>query len=128
MNRAEYEAYVSDFYGVTADHPFADDPEIAVFRHSGNRKWFAVLMPVKMEKLGLTGQGSVEVVNLKCGEDIVYSMLSESGIHPAYHMNKRHWLTLRLDGSADDETLEWLTEISHSLTATKIKPAKRKKD
>lgn len=36
-------------------------------------------------------------------------------------MSKKHWLTLALDGSCDDETLRWVTQISFDLTRRKIK-------
>lgn len=55
-----------------------------------------------------------EVRHLMIGD-----ILSEKGIYPAYHMNKSYWVTVALDGSADDETVKMLTRMSFKLTEKK---------
>ena len=45
---------------------------------------------------------------------------------PGYHMNKDHWITMRLDGTAEDETIRELLEISYDLTNSRRR-AKREK-
>lgn len=42
MNRNEFINYVQTAYGVKGDNPWQKDPESTVFRHIGNRKWFAL--------------------------------------------------------------------------------------
>ena len=121
MNKAELEALIFDTYGIRADYPFEDDPEICVFRHESNQKWFAVSMPVKRTKLPLSGDGYVDVVNLKCAPEVIESLAGiEPGLFPAYHMNKTHWITAVLDGSRDEATLSWLLGISYDLTKRKV--------
>ena len=119
MNKSEFETYITETYGVTADFPFMKYPDFAVFRHPDNRKWFAVTMTVPKSKLILSAKGSIDIVNIKCPSEILPSFLSERGIYPAYHMNKNHWLTLALDGSADDEKIRFLLDLSYALTAPK---------
>ena len=119
--RKALEAYISETYAVDAETPWAPDSDHAVFRHPNNRKWFAVLMTIPRAKLGLSGDGSIEVVNLKCGPILASSLRSEPGFFPAWHMNKNHWITAALDGSADEEQIKWLLEISWDLTGPKKK-------
>ena len=57
MTRTELEAHISETYAVEADRPWAKYPEHLVFRHTGNRKWFALLMTVPRRALGLPGDG-----------------------------------------------------------------------
>ena len=57
MNREELEEWIREQYGAEPDHPWMDSPECAVFRHAGNRKWFALIMEVPKDKLGLPGKG-----------------------------------------------------------------------
>lgn len=122
MNKTEFEALVLDTYGIRADCPFEDDPEIHIFRHENNQKWFAALMPVKRARLALSGDGYVDAVNLKCAPEVIESLAGiEPGLFPAYHMNKTHWITAALDGSCDDATLSWLLGISYDLTKKKSK-------
>ena len=46
--------YVKKTYGVEPDCPFPTDPDCPVLRHQDNRKWFAILMDVSRDKLGLS--------------------------------------------------------------------------
>ncbi len=120
MNRKEFEELVPFLYDETAEHPFKTDQSITVFRHSGNRKWFAVIMTIPKIKLGIKADGTIDIVNLKCAQEILDSLWQESGIFPAYHMSKGHWLSVALDGSIDSDTIKWLLEISYDLTRTRI--------
>ena len=116
MDRAGLEKYISDMYGVDAEYPWVDSPDSAVFRHAGNRKWFAIAMRVGADKLGLPAGKAVDVVNVKCDPVLTGVLRQEKGFYPAYHMNKTHWITIALDDSADEEKLLWLLENSFRMT------------
>ncbi|MBQ7921595.1 MAG: MmcQ/YjbR family DNA-binding protein [Clostridia bacterium] len=116
MNRAELEAYIKETYGISADYPFTGDFVTGVFRHPGSRKWFAIAMRISKTKLGSAEDGAVDIVNVKCAPDILYSFHGQPGIYPAYHMNRNHWLTLTLDGRVDEGTMAFLLGISFDLT------------
>lgn len=119
MKRAEYESYVANRYDVCAEYLWEIAPSFAVYRHKLNRKWFSVVMTIPKCKLGINEAGNVDVVNLKCSPEIMTEIWHEQGIFPAYHMNKKHWCTVLLDGSVRKEALEWLTENSYKLTLNK---------
>ena len=106
---------VRDRYGVEPEYPW--DDENFIFRHGSNRKWFAVAMRVACRKLGLDRDGSVDIVDLKCSPLLAGAYRGRPGVLPAWHMNKEHWLTVLLDGSAEDGLLEELLDISYELTA-----------
>ena len=125
MTRESLVAYIAEQYCVVPDYPWDSDPTFAVFRHRGNRKWFALLMDVGRDKLGLPGTQPVDVVNVKCDPLMLGSARMSNGVLPAYHMNKNHWLTVLLDGTADDDTITALLDISYALTAPKKKPPKK---
>ena len=113
MNVADY---IEETYGVTWEHLFAKYPDFLVFRHTGNRKWFAVLMQIPGEKLGLPAGGHIRVMNVKCDTRLIGSFRQESGIYPGYHMSKAHWLTVALDGAVEDSKLKFLLDMSYDLT------------
>ena len=92
-------------------------PDTAVLRHDDNQKWYAVLMKTSWEKLDKAREGHVEVVNLK--HDQVANLLLEKGIYPAFHMNKRYWISLPLDDTLSDEQIVKLFERSWFLTSKK---------
>ncbi|MBR5314883.1 MAG: MmcQ/YjbR family DNA-binding protein [Clostridia bacterium] len=121
MTRNEFIAYIEEHYSEKAEMPFAKHPSIVVFRHSSNKKWFAAIMTIPKNKLEPYADGTIDIVNVKCDPNVLYSMIQENGIYRAYHMNKNHWLTFTLDGTVDDETQKWLTDISFDLTSPKRK-------
>lgn len=116
LNREELNKFISETYGAAAEFPWHQYPDFAVYRHEGNKKWFAVVMNLPMSKFGLPDDKTVNVVNLKCDPLMTGSLQRESGIFPAYHMNKLHWISVLLDGTVDDEKLKWLLDISFELT------------
>lgn len=121
MDRRELEGYILDTYGIEPDYPWKDQPDYAVFRHPANHKWFALIMRIPADRIGRKDSDLIDVVNLKCETVLIGSLLSGSGIYPAYHMNKDHWITAALDGSAGDDRIRMLLDLSFSLTAPKRK-------
>lgn len=116
MSRNELEIYLTDNYHTTGEYLFIRYPNFQVFRHGGKKKWFAVLMDIPREKLGLIGDGEISVVNLKCDPRLIGSFRMEPGIFPGWHMNKAHWITVALDGSVEDEKIKFLLDMSYELT------------
>ena len=116
MNRQELVAYLTDTYSSIGENLFARYPGFQVFRHKASKKWFAVIMDIPRKNLGLTGEGEISVVNLKCDTRLIGSFRMEPGIFPGWHMNKAHWLSVALDGSVEDEKIRFLVEMSYTLT------------
>lgn len=126
MDRNAFEQHVADEYGAVGERPWLSHPDYVVFRHARNEKWFAVVMRIPKKTVGLSGEGEINVVNLKNDPESVEFFAGTRGIFPAYHMNKTHWLTVALDDSVDDDLVKALTERSFDLTAPKIKLLKSK--
>ena len=108
---------VQEKYGNQLEYLWEKSPDTAVLRHEGNQKWYAVLMRIPWDKLEKGREGLVEAVNIK--HDQVADLLSQKGIYPAFHMNKRYWLSLALDDSLQDEEVLELIERSWNLTVKK---------
>ena len=116
MKRQELAAYLTDTYSAVGEHLFTRYPNFQVFRHGGNKKWFAVIMDIPGKHLGLTGDGEISVVNLKCDTRLIGAFREEPGIFPGWHMNKAHWLSVALDGTVEDEKIRFLVDMSYELT------------
>ena len=116
MSRQELTAYLTDTYSVEGERLFSKYPSFLVFRHNGNRKWFAVIMDIPRKNLGLSGKGQTQVVNLKCDTRLIGSFREEPGIFPGWHMNKVHWLSVALDDTVEDEKIKFLVAMSYELT------------
>lgn len=116
MTRQEVFDYARQRYGTEPDYPWMDTN--AVLRHADNKKWYAVILEVRREKLGLDGDGMLDVLNVKCDPILIGSLRLKPGFHPAYHMNKDKWLTIRLDGSVSPAEIQDLIDLSFRLTSS----------
>ena len=119
MNRDDLEQFINENYNAESDYPWLKYPNYEVFRHSNNRKWFALIMDIPKNKLGLPGTDIIDVVNFKCDPLLIGSLLKEAGFFPAHHMNKESWITVALDKSVNDDTIKMLLDMSYDATALK---------
>ena len=110
-------ALVQEKYGNQLEYLWEKSPDTAVLRHEDNQKWYAILMRTPWNRLDKAREGLVEAVNLK--HDQVADLLSQNGIYPAFHMNKRYWISLPLDDTLTDEKVLELFERSWFLTSKK---------
>ena len=115
MDISDLNRYIRDRFDLEADYPWGED-DGCVFRHPSNRRWFAVEMRVPYARLGIERDGAAGIVDVKTGPLLMGSYLGQPGILPGYHMNKNHWLTVLLDGTAADGAVRELLEISWELT------------
>ncbi len=100
--------------GVTVDQPFG--PEVDVYRV--RERMFMALSP--------TGRTSV---TLKAApEDAEALRETFPAIIPGYHMNKRHWITLRSDGSLEQDLVRELVTEAYRLVVAKLPRAQRPVD
>ena len=110
-----------------ADMPFTDDFDTTVLRHTDTGKWFGLIMHISRYKVGLDGDGKVDVMNVKCKPEDTFSARElSSSIIPAYHMNKKHWISIIFDGTVDPSLTEALIENSYDLTSKKIRRVNKK--
>ena len=114
--------YIKKEYDVTPEYPWAPSYDHSVFRHVDNRKWFALIMSVSRDKLGLEGKDEVDVMNVKLDDPVFMNMLlHQKGYVPAYHMNKKNWISVLLDGSVPLNDIYYVIDFSFIATASKKK-------
>ncbi|WP_247921458.1 MmcQ/YjbR family DNA-binding protein [Streptococcus sp. oral taxon 431] len=110
-------ALVQEKYGNQLEYLWEKSPDTAVLRHEDNQKWYAILMRIPWDRLDKEREGLVEAVNLK--HDQVADLLSQNGVYPAFHMNKRYWISLPLDDTLTDKKVLELFDRSWFLTSKK---------
>lgn len=102
MTPAELERVCLGLPGTGAEFPF--DEATSVFKVAG--KMFA-LSALKAQPLQ---------VSLKCDPDLAVTLrMTHPAITPGYHLNKRHWNTVVLDGSVPDQLVRQMIEDSYDL-------------
>lgn len=108
--------YIGKKYNVLPEFLWEKSPQYGVFRNSKSNKWFGVIMNIDKSKIASTEKGEVEVINLKL-DDLKY--LERKGVYPAYHMNKKSWVSIVLDDSLKDEEIIDLIDISYEYSDIK---------
>ncbi len=125
MTRREINEYISCRFGTEPEYMWQKYPSFAVYRHSNNKKWFAVVMDIPAAKLGLDGDKNVCVMNLKIDPILIMSLLRDEGIFPAYHMNKQYWISVLIDENSDESKIKWLIDMSYDNTAKVVNQNRR---
>ena len=123
MTKQQFLEYCLNTYSTSPDYPFDEDFETAVLRHADNRKWYAIVMRVSRRKFGMNSDEVIDVVNLKLPTEMFGSFGAADGVHPAYHMNKLHWISVLLPDAPED-VVAFLTNASFEATRSKIKKRK----
>ncbi|MBP5215493.1 MAG: MmcQ/YjbR family DNA-binding protein [Alphaproteobacteria bacterium] len=103
-------------YGDKPDFPWEKSADCGVFRNQQNRKWYALIMSIDFGKLEKGKEGLLEIMNIKIAEDKIPELHKQKGIYPAYHMNKKNWITLVLNDTLADEKVMSLLSESHGFT------------
>lgn len=111
--------YVREKYGDELEHMWERSPENAVWRRKDNKKWYGAVLTVAKNKLGLDGSEVVEVLDLRMDSQKVVLFVDGKTHFAGYHMNKRHWITVCLDGSVPIEEIYALIDDSYILAKKK---------
>ncbi len=91
--------YVTKKYGDEIECLWEKFPDNGIFRRKDTQKWYAAILTVKRNKFGFKSDESVEVVDLRVPAEDMEIVLSNKNVYPGYHMNKKHWISIILDGS-----------------------------
>ncbi len=112
-------SYAKEKYGTEVEYLWEDTPENGILREKKSGKWYAAILSVKRSKLGLEGEGTVEVVNLKDTPERVTALVDGVRYLAGYHMNKKHWYTVRLDGVVPIAEIYERIDASFAIVAKK---------
>lgn len=106
-------------YGDEPEFLWEDSPGYGVFRNSQSKKWYALISRLDKSKIDRESSGEVEILNIKLDKSEVQEKLKLKGFYPAYHMNKKSWITIILDDSISDEEIMDLVVKSYSFSNIK---------
>lgn len=119
--------HIKQKYGAEAEYLWKDKfkTDDAIFRKKDNDKWFAVLLSCKKKTLtgtetgsGAEGSGAeeyVDVLNVKIKPADKQSIVDCMYIYPAYHMNKKSWISIVLNYGLDFKIIQKLIDVSFEL-------------
>jgi predicted DNA-binding protein (MmcQ/YjbR family) len=112
MDLEQFREYCLGKQGATEDMPFGAD--IIVFKVAG--KMFAL---ARLDQVPATA-------NLKCHPDLALDLRDRyEQVRPGYHMNKKHWNTIEIDGGIPEAELCKMIDHSYGLVVQSLPKAKQ---
>lgn len=97
--------HVENVYGDHLEFLWEKFPENAVWRRKDTGKWYGALLTVSGKKLGLDTDEKLEIVDFRVIPEELERLIDHKNYFPGYHMNKKHWCTVILDGTVSMETI-----------------------
>jgi len=110
--------YVQETYGDEIEYPWKD-MDAAVIRSHLTKKWYAVFMKVHPSKIGLGGSQPIRIMDLHGTAEQVASLVDGKRYFPGWHMNRKYWYTICLDGSVPMDELQRRIDASFTLSQPK---------
>ena len=117
--------YIKGKYGDELEFLWEKSPNNAVCRRKDNKKWYCAFLKTKAKSIGLNGDYFVEVIDFMENPEIMPNIIDNVNYFPAYHMNKKYWLTIRLDGCTLD-IKKIFEHIDTSYSLANKKPVKNR--
>lgn len=97
--------YIKDKYQDNLEFLWPKFPQDAIVRRADNKKWYVVILVVEKNKLGLNSEEKIEIINLRGRPEEIKNIIDGKKYFLGYHMNKKHWMTICLDGSVELEEI-----------------------
>ncbi len=94
-------AHVRETYGDELEFLWKKLSDSAVWRRKDTGKWYAVLLTLSRRKLGMDSDEIVEIIDFRMPPEELADLVDNERYFPGYHMNKKHWCTIVLDGSVE---------------------------
>lgn len=111
--------YVREKYGDELEFLWKKFPDNAVWRRKDNEKWYAALLTVTKNKLGIQSNEVVEIIDLRLEPELLEHLLDNVKYFPGWHMNKKNWYTIILDGSVPTKEICQRLDDSYALALKK---------
>lgn len=108
-------SYAREKYATDPEYLWQKTPDAFILRNSKNKKWYVLVMRVKKSVLISGAVGFTDIINLKCEPVTRECLLAEGRCFPAYHMNKKYWISIMLDDNIDFQILFNLIDESYNI-------------
>ena len=111
--------YIRDKYGDELEYLWEQYPEYAVWRNKKNRKWYGIIMLIPRNKIEGTSDELVEVVNFTYPQEEMVNLVDNKKYFPGWHMSKKSWYSVVLDGRVGFEEIKEKISISYNISINK---------
>lgn len=110
-------SYVRNTYGDELEFLWKKFDDNSVWRRKDSNKWYAAVLTVSRRKLGLDSDEIAEIIDLRIAPNQMDALIDRKKYFPGWHMNKKSWYTIILDGSVSTEEICRRIDESYKLAA-----------
>ena len=107
--------YVKRVYGDDIERLWEKFPENAIARRKDNQKWYLALMNVSRRKIGQDSDELITIIDLRESPEWIAENVDGQHYFSGFHMNKKHWYTIPLDGILPTEEICRRLDASYAL-------------
>ncbi len=111
--------YIRKKYDDELEYLWEKFPNNAIWRNKENKKWYSALLVVEKVKIGIEEEGTIEIIDLLLEPERIEKIVDSKKYFAGYHMNKKHWITIKLDGSVDINEIYKFIDNSYKLSIKK---------
>jgi len=108
--------YIKEKYHDELEFLWKKFDDNAIWRNKKNQKWYGILMTIKEDRLGGDENKTIEVLDLRYQKEEIENIVDSKRIFLGYHMNKKSWITVKLDNTLEDYEVEKLIDNSYELS------------
>ena len=108
--------YIKEKYNDELEFLWEKFDDNAIWRNKQNNKWYALLLTVSKRKLGIESDDMVEIIDLRYQKEEIDRIIDNKNIFPGYHMNKKSWITIKLDNSVNIKQIYKLIDNSYNMS------------
>ena len=116
--RQKWTKWITEHIVPYRGNPF-EKTEALGFMVEDKGKWYGLMMQVPLRKLGVASKADALILNVKIHPEDKERLIATDGIFEAYHMNKKHWISIALNVCSDDALVKECIYTSYKCVAKK---------
>ena len=117
--KADYHKLIKEYvykkYGDEEEFLWQKFPKDSIIRRKDNKKRYILFMYVPLNKFGYKEDRETFVLDIRCEENKIVSMVDNKTFFKAYHMNKKHWISVIFNNEIDLKEIYKLIDESYNL-------------
>ena len=116
--------YIKEKYKDELEFLWEKFDDCAIWRNKQNNKWYGLIVKISEKKLGIDSDRIVEIIDLRYQKEETQNIIDNKKVFQGYHMNKKSWITIKLDNTMNTKKIKELIDNSYNLSINEKKNKK----
>ena len=108
--------YIKEKYNDELEFLWKKFDNNAICRNKQNNKWYAIFCTVTEDKIGINSNKIIEIIDIRYQKENIDKIIDNKKIYPGYHMNKKSWITIKLDDTVETKKIFDFIDNSYRLS------------